>query len=277
MLDIVQELYFYFNNPIKKRILATMTKFKDKTAIITGAAIGIGFEIARQLAQKGCHIVLNDIDENAAHIAANEIRTLGGQCMVVSGNSCEMEVIDEMISVAETNFGQLDYAIANAGITTFGDFLTYSPEKFQQLMAVNLQGSFFLAQKAAQSMIKNNVSGRIVFMSSVTGHQAHQDLTAYGMTKAALRHLGKTLAVELGPHHITVNAVSPGATMTERTQELDKDFQEQWERITPTGKVAYTTDIAHAVLFLLSPLSSQITGQTIVVDGGWTSYSPQPQ
>ena len=113
-------------------------------------------------------------------------------------------------------------------------------------------------------------------MSSVTGHQYHPDLAAYGMSKAAIRMMAKTLGVELAPHNITVNAISPGATLTERTLE-DNNYTAEWSAITPTGKPSTTADIAHTALFFLSPQTHQITGQTIVVDGGWTATSPPPK
>lgn len=254
-----------------------MSEFKDKTAIITGAAIGIGFEIAQQLARRGGRIVLNDIDESALRIAQKKLIAVGGQCEIVAGSSAEITIIDQMIDTAIQAYGQLDFAIANAGITTYGDFLTYTVPNFQQLTSVNLQGSFFLAQRAARQMIQQKKGGRIIIMSSVTGHQAHKDLAAYGMTKAGLRHLTQCLAVELGPHQITVNALSPGATLTERTRALDDAFEEQWKKITPTQQVATPEDIAHACCFFLSEKAKQITGQTLVVDGGWIAYSPQPE
>jgi len=119
-------------------------------------------------------------------------------------------------------------AVANAGITTFGGFLDYPLSDFQRLVSVNLQGSFFLAQAAAQQMIKQQSSGRIIFMSSVTGHQAHPNLSAYGMAKAALEMLAKSLGVELAAHRITVNTIAPGTTMTERTRQLDPNYQKVW-------------------------------------------------
>lgn len=250
--------------------------FQHRSAIITGAAIGIGFEIARQLAKKGASIVLNDVNEGAAEAAADHIRSEGGTCSIVAGDSSDLQCIEGMVAQAIGLYGRLDMAIANAGITTFGSFLDYQPEDLQQLMSVNLQGSFFLAQKAALQMIKQGEGGSLLLMSSVTGHQAHPDLAAYGMTKAALRMLAKSLGVELASHRIRVNALSPGATLTERTLQLDPNFQNIWEDITPLGKTASTADIAHAALFLLSPQAGHITGQTLVIDGGWTSVSPPP-
>lgn len=251
-------------------------RFTGQTAIITGAGIGIGFEIARSLAKEGASIILNDVDGKLANQAAKKIQQAGGRCIPIAADSSELESIEIMIEAAKSQFGSVDLAIANAGITTFGSFLEYDPKEFDRLVKVNLKGTFFLAQAAARQMIAQKSEGRILLMSSVTGHQAHPDLTAYGMSKAAIRMLAKSLGVELGKFGITVNAISPGATITERTMELEGDYMTEWEKITPKGKAATTEDIAHAALFLLSPQAHHITGQSLIVDGGWTSYSPPP-
>ena len=251
-------------------------RFIGQTAIITGAGIGIGFEIARSLSREGAAIILNDLDKEVAELAAQKIEAAGGRCIPNAGDSSQLDCIASMIKAAKQHFGSVDLAIANAGITTFGSFLDYNPKDFDRLTKVNLQGTFFLAQAAAKEMIAQKSEGRILLMSSVTGHQAHPDLTAYGMTKAAIRMLAKSLGVELGKYGITVNAISPGATITERTMDLEGDYMAEWEKITPRGKAATTEDIAHAALFLLSPQAHHITGQSLVVDGGWTSYSPPP-
>lgn len=254
-----------------------MKSFTNKTAVITGAGIGIGFEIARALAERGGNVILNDLDGGLAREASDKINEMGGKCIPVAGDSSDLACIDLMISRGVAEFGTIDIAVANAGITTFGHFLDYSLENFQRLSKVNLQGTFFLAQRAARQMVRQQTGGRIILMSSATGVTYHPDLTAYGMSKAAIMHLAKILGVELAKHRITVNAVSPGATLTERTIQLENGkFKEEWDRTTPTGKCATTEDIAHAALFLLSDQAGQITGQTIVVDGGWTSMSPPP-
>jgi 3-oxoacyl-[acyl-carrier protein] reductase len=251
------------------------SRFPSKTAVITGAGQGIGLQIAAQLTAEGASVILNDKDETLAHQAAQALGNNPGKCVPLPGDASDLNVIGHMVETAVREFGRLDMAIANAGITLFGDFLTYRPGDFQAVMNVNLAGSFFLAQAAAQQMIKQRSGGRILFMSSVTGHQAHKNLAAYGMSKAALEMLAKTLVVELAPFGITTNAVAPGATITGRTTQ-DPGYINTWSAITPLGKPATPQDIAAAALFLLSPEASHITGQTIVIDGGWTSTSPSP-
>lgn len=255
-----------------------MQESKLKVAIITGAGIGIGYQIAKQLALEGTAIVLNDIDALAVETAVNKLKKLDSKVVGFVGDASEMSTITGMINQAVSTFGRLDYAIANAGITTFGNFLDYPVERFQYLVKINLQGTFFFAQQAAKQMIAQGDGGRILLMSSVTGHTYHPDLTTYGMSKAAIVFLAKTLGVELAKHQITVNAISPGATLTERTVDLEDEdeFQKQWERTTPNGKCATTEDIANTALFLLSDKAKHITSQTIIVDGGWTAMSPPP-
>jgi glucose 1-dehydrogenase len=252
-----------------------MKNFQNKVAIVTGAAQGIGLEICRQLALQGANVILNDIETVLAEQAARTIQKEHGICIPFAGNAADVSFIQKMVDEAVKHFGQVDIVIANAGITLFGDFFDYKTHDFDQVMNVNLRGSFFLAQAASLQMREQKSGGRILFMSSVTGHQAHKNLAAYGMSKAALEMLAKTLVLELSPHRITVNAIAPGATMTERTAH-DPEYKSTWSRITPIGKPASIQDIAHAALFLVSPDAGHITGQTLIIDGGWTSVSPSP-
>lgn len=250
--------------------------FKGRVAIITGAGQGIGFEIARQLCMQGASVMLNDKDPQLAESAANQINQDGGTCIPLAGDAADPVFIQKLTDTAVEKFGGLHIAIANAGITLFGDFFTYPPESLQKVMELNMGGSFLLAQSAAIQMRKQGSGGSILLMSSVTGHQAHRQLAAYAMTKAALEMMAKNLVIELSPFKITINAIAPGATLTERTQTTDPEYDKTWSALTPLGKPATTADIAHAALFLVSPLSHHITGQTLVIDGGWTAVSPSP-
>jgi NAD(P)-dependent dehydrogenase (short-subunit alcohol dehydrogenase family) len=251
-------------------------EFKNKVAIVTGAGQGIGFEICRTLATEGARVILNDIEPELAKQAASQInRENKGECTALAGDSSDILFIKKMVDEAVGKYGRLDIVIANAGITLFGDFLSYTPEAFYRVMQVNLGGSFFLAQAAANQMKGQEQGGSILFTSSVTGHQAHKNLAAYGMSKAALEMLAKNLVIELSGYKITVNAIAPGATLTERTL-LDPEYNKTWSRITPMGRPAIVKDIADTALFLVSDKARHITGQTLIVDGGWTSVSLPP-
>ncbi|CCH55002.1 short-chain dehydrogenase/reductase SDR [Fibrisoma limi BUZ 3] len=257
--------------------------FQHQVAVITGAGQGIGFAIARALVQQGAHVLLNDYDEALARKATETINQESqgtARCEAYPGDASDVTFIQQMVNAAVERFGKLTIAIANAGITVFGDIFTTTPEAFQKIVDLNLRGSFFLAQAAAsqirkQSDVTPEQGGSVLFMSSVVGHQAHPGLPAYSMTKAGLEMLAKQLVIDFSPLQITVNAIAPGATLTERTLD-DPTYIPIWSRITPMGRPATVEDIANAALFLVAPASRHITGQSLVVDGGWTSISPPP-
>jgi glucose 1-dehydrogenase len=245
---------------------------QNKTAIVTGAGQGIGFRIAIQLSNEGYNLVINDLDE----ILLVQLKEkLHGKSVLIVGDCSKIEVIDCLVNAAIEHFGSLTTIIANAGITTFGRFLDYEPSTLNTLLDLNIKGTFFLIQKAAKQMVAQKTGGQMVLTSSVTGHLAHENLVAYGMTKAAIEQLAKNLVVELAPLGITVNCVAPGYTETERTI-VDEVGIEVWKRITPMHKTAKVEDIANMVCFLVSDKATHITGQSIVVDGGWTAVGQSP-
>lgn len=250
--------------------------FTNQVAIVTGAGQGIGKEICKHLAAGGASVILNDIEESLAEEAAHEITGVHGTCIPAAGDVTHEKTITKLVETAKRSFGRLDIAVANAGVTLFGGFLEYQRKDFMRVLEVNMAGSFFLAQAAAKQMIDYRSGGSILFMSSVTGLQAHRDLAAYGMTKAALQMLAKHLVIELAPYKINVNAIAPGATKTERTMQ-DKSYDKTWSALTPMGRPATPGDIAATAMFLVSPEARHITGQTIVVDGGWSAVSPRPK
>jgi glucose 1-dehydrogenase len=249
-------------------------ELKNKVAVVTGAGQGIGLEICRQLVDAGAHVLLNDVSESLAAEAAAKI-SKSGRCKPVAGDVSDPSFISFLVDEAVKHFGRIDIAIANAGITLFGDFFDYNQEDLERVLKVNLGGTFFLAQAAAKKMREQGSGGKLLFMSSVTGHQAHKNLAAYSMTKAGIEMLAKNLVIELSAFRINVNAIAPGATLTERTME-DKSYADTWSSLTPTGRPSTVSDVAAAALFLVSPRADQITGQTLIIDGGWSSISPSP-
>ena len=252
-------------------------KFYKKVAVITGAGKGIGFEIAHQLVLGGASVMLNDIDEEVAKEAALKLTLEGpGKCIPIPGDAGDLNTIHELIHQAITNFGHIDMAIANAGNTLFGDFFEFTVEDFDKVVNLNLKGSFFLTQTAAKQMRLQGKGGKILLISSAIGLRAFPNLAFYSITKSALHMMAKSLVLELSPFDITINALAPGATVTERTLLEDPEYENIWKELIPNGKAAHPVDIANAALFLLSEGANHITGHTLIIDGGWTAISPFP-
>src|SRR5680860_218313 len=161
---------------------------KNKTAIVTGAAEGIGYAICELLTMAGANVVLNDIDKTQAEKAAKVLDAKNmGSCLSFAGDAGDVPTIESMVEFAHSTFGSVDFVVPNAGMSLFGEFLDFTPEAFQKVMRLNLQGAFLLAQSAAKQMIEQGQGGRMVMISSQVGIRAYHRLSAYGMTKAALR------------------------------------------------------------------------------------------
>lgn len=254
------------------------TGIKNKVAIITGAGEGIGFAIAELLVKNGSKVVINDIDEKVCKEACDKFNLIApGSCFPFCGDAGTIEVINQLVDFTLNTFGQINIVIPNAGITLFGSFLEFSPESFQKVINLNLQGAFFLVQRVAKEFIRQGNGGKVVLMSSQVGIRAYKNLTAYGMTKAALQMMATNLTHELGHYQINFNVVAPGATLTGRTEKEQPDYIGTWESLNPNKRVGTPKDIANTCLFLVSNEASHIHGQTIPVDGGWTTVGKYPE
>ena len=243
-------------------------------AAITAAGSGIGRAIAVKLASRRFRLAINDLDGDKLEAVTTEASEAGGQFVSVCGDAAELPVIEALVNTCMSRFGSLDVAVANCGVTRFEPFMDCSFAVLDHLLRTNVSSAFFLAQRAARVM--RGRGGCILLMSSVLARQPYPGLAAYGMTKAALSHLAATLALELAPQRIRVNALAPGATLTDRTIRDDPHYAEHWSRITPGGRAASVEDIANAAAFMASEDARHINGQTLVIDGGWSADNRFP-
>lgn len=250
-------------------------RFAGQVVLVTGAGAGIGYGLCVAFAREGATVVLNDVDPTLATTRAAQAELEAGpdatgRIEALAADVADVAAVRAMVADVVRRHGRLDVAVANAGISHFGPFLDAEPEDVDRVLGVNLRGSFFTAQAAARAMVHAGTRGRIVLLTSVAGVLAIRGLSAYGTTKAGLRMMARALALELGPHGITVNAVGPGATLTERTLHETADYRRDWSAVTPDAEVADVRDVAAAVLYLASPEAAHVTGHTLMVDGGWT-------
>lgn len=254
-----------------------MVDLTGKVALVTGASKGIGRELAVALGDAGAAVVANyHTDREGAEAAVEAVWSRGGSALAVPGDISSVGDCRELVATTVREFGRIDIACCHAGITSWGPFLEYTEEAFDAVVGTNLKGAYFTAQAAAREMVRQGGGGRILVTSSVTGLQAVRYLSAYGMTKGGLQMLVRNLVLELSPHNITVNAVAPGAITNERNLEDDPEYETKWAGVVPLRRAGQPADVVGAALFLVSDEAAWITGQTLVVDGGWTSYSPTP-
>lgn len=243
--------------------------FKNKTAIVTGAAKGIGYGIALALAKEGTNVVLADMDESANEKSAKEIeKETGSKCVAVKCDVSKKEDVDNLVKTAINEFGTLDILVNNAGIFPSKPFLELTETDWDKVIDVNLKSVFLCSQAAAKVMRDGS---KIVSISSIASLVGFEGLTHYCASKGGINGMTRALALELAPKKINVNAIAPGLIGTPGVDAgLNDEAKKQMLTMIPWNRMGLPEDIANAVVFLASPQSDYITGQVIVVDGGWT-------
>ena len=259
-----------------------MASLQGKVAIVTGGSREIGATMAQALASAGAAVMIvhHGAPELAEAVVAH-IRASGGQAASLQADLSSVADNQRLVAQTVEAFGRLDIFVANAGLTMWGPFLEVDEATWDTVSDLNLKGSYFGAQAAARQMVAQRESGdatcgRIVFSSSVTGVQALPNCSAYAVTKAGLRHMATVLALELGQYGITVNTLGIGATVNERNVRDDQDYETHWSEVTPTGRCGQPEDAATALLFLVSAEAAMVSGQTLMIDGGWTTVGHAP-
>jgi NAD(P)-dependent dehydrogenase (short-subunit alcohol dehydrogenase family) len=244
-----------------------------KVALVTGAARGLGNAIARALAHAGADVALGLRDVNAQGDLVTQIEAMGRRALPLQMDMTRLNEIFQAVDHTVQQFGRLDILVNNAGLAPDNLAENVSEKDFDLTLAVNLKGTFFASQAAGRVMIQQK-SGRIINMSSQAGFAALPTESVYCMTKAAIVHLTKCLAVEWGKYNITVNAVAPTFIHTPGTESYLADPASRAdviERIAALHRIGEPMEVAGAVVFLASSAASLITGETILIDGGWTA------
>jgi len=247
-----------------------MSSNKHRVALITGAGQGIGRGIAVQLAHDGYNIAIADINLNNLAETAREISALGVKVLKIEANVANSYDVQNMVQATMDEFGLLDVLVNNAGIYPFEPFMDMTEEQWDKVISVNLKSLFLCSQAVARVMSKG---GRIIMISSIASLLGFSGLAHYCASKGGANSLVRALALELAPRQITVNAVAPGSIMTPGTSNTDEESQKAIIMKIPLGRLGTPQDIAAAVAFLASKEASYITGQILVVDGGWTIQS----
>lgn len=236
-------------------------------ALVTGAAQGIGFACAEALAQDGARLILCDINDSGVKAAAEK---LGNDTVAMTCDMGDAAQINAMFDKIESDFGAVEILVNNAGVALPCDFLETSLEQFKAVIDINLIGSFVALQRAAKSMVANNIEGSIINMSSINAVVAIPTIAAYCASKGGVAQLTKSASLALAPHNIRVNAVGPGSIDTAMMAGVNADPNAMKKIMsrTPLQRVGDASEIGNVVAFLASSKASYITGETIYVDGG---------
>lgn len=246
-----------------------------KTAAITGGARGIGYAVAELFAGAGADIALVDLNAETGAAAAERLAGSGRRTAFHQADLREPEAATRAVEAIEAAFGRIHILVNCVGINPNTDALDIPPQEWRDVMDVNVNAQFFAAQAFARHMVRQG-GGSIVAIGSNSGFTVDkpQPQSHYNASKAAVHQMVKSLAVELAPRAIRVNAVAPGYTLTEMTKlGLSKrEWVEVWEEMTPMRRFADPSEIAHAVLFLASDAASYVTGTILLVDGGYTCW-----
>ncbi len=253
-------------------------QLKNKVAIVTGAASGMGRAIALGYAREGAAVVIADIDVAGAQQVGNEITAIGGKSMVVNYNVADTAAAESLVMQTVAEFGSLDILVNNAGIGLIKQIWDYTPEEWDRLFAVNVKGLFFLSSAASKQMIEQK-SGKMVNIASVSGRDVDPMAACYCATKASVISITQSFAKALAPHGITVNGMAPGIVDTPYWKQVDRQYGailgkepgEFWAEISTLpllGRPSVPEDVVGLAIFLAGPGSDYITGQTIGVDGG---------
>lgn len=240
----------------------------SKVAIVTGASRGIGRACALRLAKDGIDVVVNyNSNEEEAMKVVNAIKDMGCDAIAVKANVANQKDVTSMFREAYKHFGHIDILVNNAGVVDDAYLLMLNNDSLDRSLDINVKGYFYCSQQAALKMFKQK-SGRIVNVSSVSSKLALAGQSVYGATKGAVNSMTATLAKELAPYGIQVNAVAPGFITTEMIEAIPEEKKEEYLKNIPMGRLGKVEEVAEVVNMLCSDVASYITGQVIVIDGG---------
>jgi glucose 1-dehydrogenase len=246
-------------------------KLKDKVAIVTGAARGIGLAIAERYVAEGARVVIADVDAAAGEAAA---RAIGAQARFIATDVGDARQAEHVVAETCRAFGDVDILVNNAGIIHGAEFLDLAEADFDRVLRVNLKGAFLVGQAAARRMVAQvkagKLPGTIINMSSINAVVAIPNHTPYCVSKGGIDQLTKVMALALAPHGIRANAIGPGSIMTDilKAVATDKEAMRRIMARTPLGRIGDTVEIASIAVFLASSDASYVSGQTIYADGG---------